>query len=121
LELLKYKHPLYDVVNPIILAEYVSDTNGTGLVHNAPGFGSDDYFACKKYNIKPYVPIDEYGKFNKEIIDEELVGVFYETSNSIIIEKLQKANAILKNDKIKHSVAHDWRTKKAVMYRATKQ
>ncbi|MDR2829408.1 MAG: isoleucine--tRNA ligase, partial [Mycoplasmataceae bacterium] len=116
-----YKHMLYGTVSPVISATYVIDSNGTGLVHNASGFGNDDYLACKRYGIKPYVPIDAYGKFTNESIDPQLVGMFYENANAIIIQKLKDAGALLKHEVIKHSVAHDWRTKKPVMYRATKQ
>jgi isoleucyl-tRNA synthetase len=91
----------------VILATYVSDGDGTGLVHNAPDFGNDDYLACMKYNIKPFGPIDNYGKFNKNINDDELVGVFYNDANKIITEKLTKANALLNLSFITHSVAHD--------------
>ncbi len=81
LENKKYTHPFIKRTSPIILAEYVSDTGGTGLVHNAPGFGQDDYYACKKYNIDVYCPIDDFGKYNKDINDSELEGMFYLKAN----------------------------------------
>jgi isoleucyl-tRNA synthetase len=89
------------------LAEYVSDTDGTGLVHNAPGFGAEDYLACKKYGIKPYAPIDNYGNFTDEAIDKSLVGIFYNDSNKIITEQLKAKNALLSLEFFNHSVAHD--------------
>jgi isoleucyl-tRNA synthetase len=98
---------LYDLVSPIILASYVTDAAGTGLVHNASGFGNDDYLACKKYGIKPYVPIDAYGKYDATVLDKDLVGVFYENANEIIINKLKENNSLLKHEVITHSVAHD--------------
>ena len=121
LENIEYKHPFIDRKSPIILAEYVSAEDGTGLVHNAPGFGLDDYLACKKYNIPPYTPIDQYGKYDASVNDSELEGMFYVDANPIVIERLQKANALISSEKIVHSAAHDWRTKKPVIYRATKQ
>lgn len=121
LEHVKYKHPLYERSSPIILGDYVTDDDGTGLVHNAPGFGADDYLVCKKYGIKPYAPIDNHGKFTKEINDSQLVGIFYDDSNKLITERLKQTNALLKLDFVNHSVALDWRTKKPVIYRATKQ
>ncbi|MDR0752524.1 MAG: isoleucine--tRNA ligase [Mycoplasmataceae bacterium] len=123
MELIKYSHPIYNLNSFIILAEYVLDSNGSGLVHNASGFGKEDYLACKKYNIKPFSPIDGDGKFNEQInqIDPELFGKFYEDTNEIIIEKLRKSNALLFCEKITHSAAIDWRTKKPVMFRSTKQ
>jgi isoleucyl-tRNA synthetase len=94
--------------NIVILAEYVSDVSGTGLVHNAPDFGNDDYLACLKYNIKPFSPIDNYGKYNNRIIDQQLINVYYEDANKIIIAKLQSVNAIIGDVKyITHSSAHD--------------
>ncbi|MDR2461733.1 MAG: isoleucine--tRNA ligase [Mycoplasmataceae bacterium] len=121
LEKIIYKHPILSQESPVILADYVIETNGTGLVHNAPGFGIEDYLACKKYNIHAYSPIDAYGKFTNEVKDEELVGIFYDDANEKIIDKLSKANALLKKTTFTHSVACDWRTKKPTIFRATKQ
>jgi len=121
LDMVTYQHPLYAKINPIILAEYVSMDDGTGLVHNAPGFGDDDYLACKKYGILPYCPIDKLGKFTAEVNDESLVGVFYEAANPGLVERLNKNGSLLLHKKLVHSAAVDWRTKKPVLYRATKQ
>ena len=121
LENITYFHPFYKRIGKIILANYVTIDDGTGLVHNAPGHGSDDYIACKKYKIDPFCPIDKFGNFTKEVNDNELVGKFYDDTNEIIINRLLKNNCLLKHDKIVHSAAVDWRTKKPVLYRATKQ
>jgi isoleucyl-tRNA synthetase len=110
LENVKYVHSLYkNLTSPIILAEYVLDSNGSGLVHNASGFGKDDYLACKKYGIKPFSPIDADGKFDASInpIDPDLFGKFYEDTNELIIEKLTKAGSLDRADKITHSAAID--------------
>lgn len=121
LENLKYFHPLSNKLFPIILADYVSLDDGTGLVHNAPGLGSDDYLACKKYNISPYAPIDKFGKYTSEVEISELNGVFYLDANNYVIEQLKNKNLLLFHQKIKHSDAHDWRTKKPIIRRATSQ
>ncbi|MGL4947987.1 MAG: isoleucine--tRNA ligase [Mycoplasma sp.] len=121
LENIKYRHPWIDRVSPIILAEYVSAEDGTGLVHNAPGFGLDDYYACRKYGIDVYCPINDFGKFDASINDPELENVFYTKANDIILERLTNSGNLLKKTDLVHSVAHDWRTHKPVMYRATKQ
>ncbi|MCV3743278.1 isoleucine--tRNA ligase [Ureaplasma sp. ES3154-GEN] len=106
---------------PIIMDEYVSDSDGTGLVHNAPAFGLEDYYACKKYNINAEVMIDQYGKYNALVNDPILENIFYEDANEIILDKLNDDHLLFDKKIITHSVAHDWRTKKPVMYRATKQ
>ena len=118
---IEYKHPIYDRTSPIILADYVSDVDGTGLVHNAPGFGVEDYYACKENNINVFCPIDEKGFFTKEINDKDLENVFYQDANKIIGEKLKANNALLYFKFIKHSTAHDWRSKEPLIFRATKQ
>jgi isoleucyl-tRNA synthetase len=89
------------------LANYVSDEDGTGLVHNAPGFGNDDYLACKAYGIEPFAPIDNYGKFTKDVDNVPIIGVFYEKANDIIIEQLKKLNALVHQSTINHPIAHD--------------
>ncbi len=121
LEKVLYNHPIKDIKCPIILAEYVTDTDGTGLVHNAPGFGLDDYLACKKYNINIYCPIDDSGCFDASVNDAELQGMFYTDTNPIIINRLKASNHLLLHETMVHSAACDWRTKKPVMYRATPQ
>lgn len=121
LENSKYYHPLSNKLFPIILADYVSLDDGTGLVHNAPGLGSDDYLACKKYNISPYAPIDKFGKYTSDVEIDELNGVFYLDANNYVIEQLKNKNLLLFHQKIKHSDAHDWRTKKPIIRRATSQ
>lgn len=117
----EYTHPLYDFLCPIICDEYVSVVDGTGLVHNAPGFGVEDYLVCKKYNIPVFCPIDADGKFTTLINDPQLSGLFYEDANDIIKQRLQTKQLLLKSDYITHRVAHDWRTHKPVIFRATKQ
>ena len=121
LEYVTYKHPLYEKTNPVILAKYVSMEDGTGLVHNAPGHGSDDYVACKAYKIEPFCPIDKFGKYTQEVNDQSLVGIFYEDANEGLVKRLAGCGSLLKQSKIVHSAAIDWRTKKPVLYRATKQ
>ncbi len=121
LEKVMYAHPLYNKPCPVILAEYVSMEDGTGCVHNAPGFGDDDYLACKAYKIEPFCPIDKLGRFTSELNDEQLTGIFYEDANENIVSRLKASGNLLKATKITHSAAIDWRTKKPVLYRATKQ
>lgn len=121
LENIQYFHPLTKNKHPVILAEYVSDVDGSGLVHNAPAFGIEDYYACKKYSIDIYCPIDDTGKYDSTINDHDLAGVFYLKANEIIVNKLREQKALLLCTMITHSVAHDWRTHQQVMFRATKQ
>ena len=116
-----YKHPLYDVTGLVMNDSYVTDDDGTGLVHNATGFGEDDYRVGQKYGIPVFSPMDAQGRFTKDVPDPDLVGVFYDDANKIVAEKLEKSGVLLKLSFFTHSYPHDWRTKKPVIYRATTQ
>ncbi|WP_276805042.1 isoleucine--tRNA ligase [Lactobacillus hominis] len=121
-----YRHPLYDKnglgeYGLVMNDTYVTDDDGTGLVHNATGFGEDDYNVGRRYGIPVFGPMDAQGRFTKEVPDPDLVGMFYDDANKVVAEKLEKAGALLKLDFFTHSYPHDWRTKKPVIYRATTQ
>ena len=120
LEGLKAKHPFYERESVFLLGDHVTNDSGTGLVHTAPGLGVDDYNVCAKYGIKPYCPIDNYGRLTEEC-GERLSGLFYEESNKVILEMLKENQALLKEDEIVHSYPHDWRTGKPVIFRSTPQ
>ncbi len=119
LEGIEYCHPLYKRVSPCILGDYVSTTDGTGLVHIAPGHGEDDFMVGKNYHLDILCPVDSKGYMTKESGPYE--GLFYAQCNEKVIEDMDACGALLKCVKIVHSYPHDWRTKKPVIFRATPQ
>ena len=119
LENLHVKHPLYDRTSLVINADYVTDTDGTGFVHIAPGYGEDDYIAGKAYGLPILVCVDDHGVQTKEAGKYE--GLFYEKSEPVIIDDLKECGSLLLLAPITHSYPHDWRTKKPVIFRATAQ
>lgn len=114
------KHPFYDRDSVVINADYVTNVDGTGIVHIAPGHGEDDYNACLKYGIKPYCPVDEHGKLTEDC-GPRLTGLFYEDANKVVLDILKENGCLLKEEDIVHSYPHDWRTHKPVIFRATPQ
>ena len=120
LEGCKAKHPFYERESVFLLGDHVTNDSGTGLVHTAPGLGVDDYNVCAKYGIKPYCPIDNYGRMTEET-GERLNGLFYEDANKIILDMLRENDALLKEGEILHAYPHDWRTGKPVIFRSTPQ
>ncbi|MGM9969352.1 MAG: isoleucine--tRNA ligase [Anaeroplasma sp.] len=116
---LKYKHPLYERIQPVINADYVTTTDGTGFVHIAPGYGEEDYIAGKEYGLDIMVAVDSKG-YQTEA-SGRYAGMFYEDSEDEIIKDLDTCGALLLLDPITHSYPHDWRTKKPVIFRATPQ
>jgi isoleucyl-tRNA synthetase len=114
-----YQHPLYDRLSPIIVGEHVTDTDGTGLVHTAPGHGEDDYRVGKQYNLDILCPVDDKGYMMEEA--GPFAGLYYEVANEEIVKALEEKGALLYKEKFTHSYPHDWRTKKPVIFRATPQ
>jgi isoleucyl-tRNA synthetase len=119
MELVKAQHPLYDRESLVILGDHVTTDSGTGCVHTAPGHGEDDYLVGKKYGLDILCPVNDKGVMTEEAPGFE--GLFYDTANKQITEKLQETGALLKLEFITHSYPHDWRTKKPVIFRATPQ
>jgi len=122
LENWQYHHPIYhDKLGQVVLGNHVTADSGSGLVHTASGFGEDDYLVAKEKGIEIFAPMDNQGKITAELDDPELEGMFYDDTNKIIGQRLEKSGHLLKLKFVSHSYPHDWRTKKPVIYRATLQ
>ncbi|PLR87543.1 isoleucine--tRNA ligase [Bacillus sp. V33-4] len=119
LEYVLAKHPIYDRDSLVMLGEHVTTDAGTGCVHTAPGHGEDDFYVGQKYGLGVLNPVDDKGVMTDEAPGFE--GLFYDTANKPITEKLEEAGALVKLSFINHSYPHDWRTKKPVIFRATAQ
>lgn len=116
---LKVKHPFIDRVSIVITAEFVSTTEGTGVVHIAPGHGEEDYEVGLKYGLDIYAPVDDRGRFTEEV--EYFKGENVFKANQSIISLLKKKGALLWEGKVTHSYPHCWRCKKPIVFRATTQ
>lgn len=113
------RHPWMDREVPIILGQFVTQDQGTGAVHIAPGHGQEDYEVGLRYGLPVLAPVDAEGKFTAEAGDLEGQSVF--KADGAIIEKLSRVGALLKEEKLAHSYPHCWRCKKPVIFRATEQ
>ncbi len=120
LEYVLTKHPLYDRESVVILGNHVTADAGTGCVHTAPGHGEDDFKVGTLYHLKPLCPVDSKGYMTEEA-GPDLKGLFYESANAVVLEKLTECGALLKDTIITHSYPHDWRTNKPLIFRATPQ
>lgn len=119
LESLIYIHPFGLRKGRVVLAEYVSKEEGTGLVHIAPGHGNEDYLTGLKYKLDIIMPVDEKGNFDST--RGEFSGLNVYDANKVIIEKLKKQGLLLFNTQIQHSYPRCWRCKTPIIFRATKQ
>lgn len=124
----KYWDPVFTrsvTHRPILHADFVSATTGTGLVHLAPGHGMDDYELCQRHGIYAMAPVDADGCFCPSSTPDwqkALAGlsVLHE-GNEKVLEILASNDALVKKDRYHHKYPYDWRTKQPVIIRATAQ
>ncbi|KAI4453084.1 soleucyl-trna synthetase [Holotrichia oblita] len=123
LEKLKYT-PLFDVANKqekekgykVVCGEFVTLTDGTGVVHIAPTFGEDDNQIGKKYDLPFLQYVNLYGKFTEQVKDFAGKTVF--DCNEEIVKKLKEQNKLFASQKFTHEYPHCWRCKTPIMYYA---
>jgi isoleucyl-tRNA synthetase len=104
----------------ILLADYVTNDSGTGVVHSAPGFGVDDFETCHKAGIigseNVPCPVDDNGCFTAPV--QPWLGVHVKTSDPLIIEALKKMGRLYHSTTIKHTYPYCWRSDTPLIYRA---
>jgi len=129
----KYVHPLLNEVpyqqelakksnkvHSIILSEeYVSVSEGVGLVHTAPGHGPEDFEVGVANNIPIFNPVNIRGIYKKEAGQFEGMNVF--DANEEILDLLKKKGTLILTNEIEHEYAHCWRCDSKLVYRATNQ
>jgi isoleucyl-tRNA synthetase len=119
LEGLVTRHPFMDRDSPIILSPHVTLEQGTGLVHTAPGHGTEDYEIGQKYGLPVLAPVDDGGVFTNEA--GIFAGQFVFKADKNIIEHLRTTGALAGQSEVRHSYPHCWRCKNPVIFRATEQ
>ena len=100
----------------IILADYVTVEDGTGIVHQAPAFGEDDMESCRKYGIGVVIPVDMDDKFTSQV--PEYQGQLVFDANKDIIRDLKERGRVLRHQTIEHSYPHSWRSGEPLIYMA---
>ena len=100
----------------VLLADYVTTEDGTGVVHQAPAFGEDDMLTCEKYGIGLVIPVDADGKFTSQVPEYEGKLVF--DANRDIIRDLRSRGRVLQDKVIVHSYPHSWRSGEPLIYMA---
>ena len=98
------------------LGDYVSMSDGTGIVHTAPAFGEDDYKLGKLYDLPFVQPVDGEGKFTAEVTP--WAGQFVKAADKDIIRHLKETGSLFRREQIKHSYPHCWRCNSMLIYYA---
>jgi len=126
-QLLPYAQPTDGEAFRVILADFVTTEDGTGIVHLAPSFGADDNLVAKQNGIGSLTLVDGQGKFTKEVTDlagQYVKDEFYIESDEKpkypadvqIVINLKDNNRLFKSEKYEHSYPHCWRTDKPILY-----
>ncbi|XP_049724573.1 isoleucine--tRNA ligase, mitochondrial [Elephas maximus indicus] len=115
-------HPIFpDKVSPLLPASHVTVAKGTGLVHTAPAHGMEDYSVASQHSLSMDCLVNEDGIFTDGAGPELQNKAVLEEGTDVVIKMLQAAKNLLKEEKLVHSYPYDWRTKKPVVIRASKQ
>ena len=127
-QLLPYKQPEDGDAFKVLLGDFVTTQDGTGIVHLAPSYGSDDFRVTKANGVGALHLVDNQGRFTKDVTDfageyvkeqylkEEDKGDDYKSIDVRISIKLKEANRAFEVQKYEHSYPHCWRTDKPVLY-----
>lgn len=119
IEGIKARHPFIDRASVLLPGGHVTLEAGTGCVHIAPGHGQEDYEIGLQFGLDIYNPVDDHGKFTKEV--PLLEGQFVFKANESVINILKEKGALLLKEDIRHSYPHCWRCKSPIIFRATEQ
>ena len=112
-------HPLYEQESVVVLADFISHEQGTGVVHIAPGHGQEDYLVGLEYELPMPMPVNDKGVFTEEA--QRFEGQDIYEGNKSIVKDLEERGLLLKLSFIEHSYPHCWRCRKPVIFRATEQ
>ncbi|CAB4425743.1 unnamed protein product [Rhizophagus irregularis] len=100
---------------------YVTDDSGTGIVHQAPAFGEEDYRICLENKIITEdgflpCPVDEQGRFTQEVAD--FAGIYVKEADKNIQKILKQKNRLIIQSQLKHSYPFCWRSDTPLIYKA---
>ena len=102
----------------ILVDDAVSNEDGTGIVHMAPAFGEVDFFICKREGIEAVCPVDNNGRFTKEVPPYE--GILVKDADKEIIRELKKQGSLFHQATIRHRYPFCWRSDTPLIYKAVK-
>lgn len=100
----------------ILVDDYVSTEEGTGIVHQAPAYGEDDQRVCEAAGIPVIISVDEAARFLPSVPDYAGVQVF--EANRSIIRALRQSGRLLREASYEHSYPHCWRCRNPLIYKA---
>ena len=103
-------------LHSVVLADYVTTEDGTGIVHQSPAFGAEDLQVCRKYGLPVINPVQADGHFapNTPLV----AGQFFKKADKDIVKDLKKRGILFEELAYKHQYPHCWRCHTPLMYYA---
>ncbi|HWM93816.1 MAG TPA: isoleucine--tRNA ligase [Thermoanaerobaculia bacterium] len=103
----------------VVLGDYVTSSEGTGLVHTAPPFGEDDYRTGQTYDLPLILTIDSDGKVREKPGLEAFAGMWFKDADPKILQDLRSRGLLLHTERYRHSYPFCWRCDRPLLYYAT--
>jgi isoleucyl-tRNA synthetase len=132
LEGTKYEYPLKDMVpklaelekmhelvHRVICEDFVDVNTATGVVHQSPGNGEEDFFAAQKRGVPIFAPFDDEVKFTADA--GAFQGIFARDADQIVIEELRRRGLLVKAETIKHEYPTCWRSHHKLVWLARRE
>ncbi len=104
----------------VVTADYVTATDGTGLVHTAPAFGADDYATGQKYGLPLFQTIEPNGKVAAREGIEMLAGLWFKDADKEVVRDLKERGLLLHTERHRHSYPFCWRCDTPLLQYASK-
>jgi isoleucyl-tRNA synthetase len=103
-------------LHSVVLADYVTTEDGTGIVHQSPAFGAEDLLVCRKYGLPVVNPVQADGHFAPHT--PLVAGQFFKKADKDIVKDLKKREILFKELAYEHQYPHCWRCHTPLMYYA---
>ena len=120
LERLHYQRPFDFVEIPdahyVLLADYVTTDDGSGLVHQAPAFGADDLVTCRAYGLPVVNPVRPDGHFDDDV--PVVGGMFFKKADETLVADLEQRGLMFRHVPYEHAYPHCWRCHTPLIYYA---
>ncbi|RXZ51765.1 isoleucine--tRNA ligase, partial [Agromyces binzhouensis] len=100
----------------VLLADYVTTEDGTGIVHQAPAYGEEDQKVCEAHGIPVVISVDDSGRFLPEVTD--VAGLLWSDANKPLTQLLKAEGRLLRQASYEHSYPHCWRCRNPLIYKA---
>jgi isoleucyl-tRNA synthetase len=104
---------------PVVAADYVTATDGTGLVHTAPAFGADDHQTGLEYGLPLFRTVEPNGRIAERAGLEQLAGLWFKDADKEVVRDLRQRGLLLHTERHRHSYPFCWRCDQPLLQYAT--